>query len=66
MSPVKNSTSVPQTPTRSTSTTTSPGAATGAGTSCTAYSPGAVSTNARMAGVLIVARVRAGAVCRGP
>jgi hypothetical protein len=53
ISPVKNSTSVPQTPTRSTSTTTSPRAATGAGTSCTSPSPGPVRTYARMVRVLI-------------
>ena len=46
-------TSVPQTPTRSTSTTTSPGAATGAGTSCTSPSPDPVRTYARMVRVLI-------------
>lgn len=48
MAPVKNSMSVPHTPTRSTSTTTSPGTATGSGTSWTSYVPGAVRTNARM------------------
>ena len=50
---MKNSTSVPQTPTRSTSTTTSPGAATGAGTSCTSPSLSPVRTYARMVRVLI-------------
>ncbi|MFD0591488.1 hypothetical protein ACFQZ4_01950 [Catellatospora coxensis] len=45
---MKNSTSVPHTPTRSTSTTTSPTPACGAGTSRTEHSPGAVTTAARM------------------
>src|ERR1039458_9709640 len=48
MWPVKNSTSVPHTPARSTSTTTWPGAATGGSTSVTANWRGPVSTNARM------------------
>ncbi len=48
ISPVKNSTSVPHTPTRVTSTTTWPGPAAGASTSWTAASYGAVTTNARM------------------
>lgn len=57
MAPVKNSTSVPHTPTRSTSTTTSPGAATGTGTSRTSYAPGAVRTNARMRSTKVRSRV---------
>src|SRR6202046_2850760 len=48
MWPVKNSTSVPHTPARSTSTTTWPGAATGGSTPATAHWRGPVSTNARM------------------
>src|SRR3984957_13752823 len=48
MWPVKNSTSVPHTPARSTSTTTWPGAATGGPTSATVNWRGPVSTNARM------------------
>src|SRR5690349_9660176 len=48
MAPEKNSMSVPQTPARSTSTTTSPSVATGSATSCTSPLPGPVITNARM------------------
>lgn len=48
MWPVWNSRSVPRMPTRSTSTTTSPGSARGASTSCTEPSPGAVITKARI------------------
>src|SRR6201999_3834962 len=46
ISPVKNSTSVPHTPTRHTSTTTSSGAGTGGSTSWTSHSPGPTTTNA--------------------
>ncbi|WP_448643017.1 hypothetical protein [Geodermatophilus sp. URMC 63] len=45
---MNSSTSVLQTPTRSTSTTTSPGTAVGAGTSSTAHRPGPESTTARI------------------
>src|SRR3954469_6544688 len=50
MSPEKNSMSVPQTPARSTSTTTSPAPAAGGATSTTSALPGPVITNARMSG----------------
>src|SRR5450631_2456943 len=48
MWPVKNSTSVPHTPARSTVTTTWPGAVSGGSTSATVNWRGPVSTNARM------------------
>ena len=53
MSPVKNSTSVPHTPARSTSTTTWPGPGSGGSMSRTAAWPGPVMTNARTPGYLI-------------
>src|SRR6201996_8752252 len=53
MWPVKNSTSVPHTPARSTSTTTWPGPGSGGSMSRTAAWPGPVMTNARTPGYLI-------------
>ena len=63
MWPVKNSTSVPHTPARSTSTTTWPGVATGGSTSATVGWRGPVSRNARMPRPPDPA---AGSVARGP
>src|SRR6201986_377146 len=53
MWPVKNSTSVPHTPARSTSTTTWPGPGSGGSMSRTSARPGPVMTNARTPGYLI-------------
>src|SRR5882724_4244556 len=54
MSPLKNSMSVPHTPARSTSTTTSPRPATGASTSTTSALPGPLITNARIVAPSVV------------
>src|ERR1700760_4014034 len=53
MWPVKNSTSVPHTPARSTSTTTWPGPGSGGSMSRTSARPGPVMTNARTPGYLV-------------
>src|ERR1700722_14122666 len=65
MWPVKNSTSVPQTPARSTSTTTWPGPGTGGSMSRTAACPGPVMTNARMRGLVPGGRVGGGGNVHG-